>query len=180
MVHYNCKVVVCGEGSVGKTSLIRRFVQQTFTHDYITTVGSNFLLKKLNLAEKTKMTMQIWDLSGQDSFRTVRPQYYLHSHGGILVFDLTRKTTMDELNKWYEEFIRKSGIVPLMVFGNKCDLKDQKEVTTEEGVIVAEKFNAPYIETSALDGTAVESSFTDLAWRIIKRLNEKRRNMRPK
>ncbi len=87
---------------------------------------------------------------------------------------------MDELNKWYEEFIKKTGIVPLMVFGNKCDLKDQKEVTTEEGVIVAEKFNAPYIETSALDGTAVESSFTDLAWRIIKQLNEKRRNMRSK
>jgi small GTP-binding protein len=141
-------------------------------------VGSNFLLKKLNLAEKTKMTMQIWDLSGQDSFRTVRPQYYLHSHGGILVFDLTRKTTMDELNKWYEEFIKKAGIVPLMVFGNKCDLKHQKEVKPEEGVMVAEKFNAPYIETSALDGTAVESSFTDLAWRIIKQLNEKRRNMR--
>ncbi|MFX0085957.1 MAG: GTP-binding protein [Candidatus Hodarchaeota archaeon] len=175
MVHYNCKVVMLGEGSVGKTSLIRRFVQKTFTHDYITTVGSNFLLKKIELAKETKMTMQLWDLSGQDSFITIRPQYYLHSHGGILVFDLTRKPTMNELNKWYNEFVKKAGTVPLMVFGNKCDLREQKEVSREEGEIVARRFNAPYVETSALDGTAVESSFIDLAWRIIQQLNERRK-----
>ncbi|MHA1942645.1 MAG: Rab family GTPase, partial [Candidatus Hodarchaeales archaeon] len=84
---YNCKIILLGQGSVGKTSVIRRFVEQAFSHDYKTTVGSNFLLKKLTLDEDTRMTMQIWDLSGQDSFRNIRTQYFLHSHGGIMVFD---------------------------------------------------------------------------------------------
>jgi small GTP-binding protein len=168
-----------GEGSVGKSSLIRRFVQQTFAHDYITTVGSNFLLKKIDLVpNKTRMNMQLWDLSGQDSFRSIRPQYYLNSHGGILVFDLTRKDTMHELEKWYNEFVKKAGHVPLMVFGNKCDLRDQKAVSLEEGEITAKKFNAPYVETSALDGTAVESSFIELAWEIIRKLDVKRQAIR--
>lgn len=181
MVHYSCKVVLLGEGSVGKSSLIRRFVQKTFTHDYITTVGSNFLLKKIDLVpKKTRMSMQLWDLSGQDSFKNIRSQYYLNSHGGILVFDLTRKDTMQELEKWHNEFVKKAGHVPLMVFGNKCDLQEQKVVSIEEGESIAKKFNALYTETSALDGTAVESSFTALAWKIIERLEEKRKKIRSK
>lgn len=181
MVHYSCKVVLIGEGSVGKSSLIRRLVQKTFTHDYITTVGSNFLLKKIDLVpKKTRMNMQLWDLSGQDSFRNIRPQYYLNSHAGILVFDLTRKDTMQELEKWHTEFVKKAGHVPLMVFGNKCDLQDQKAVSIEEGEEIAKKFNAHYVETSALNGTAVESSFFDLAWKIISQLEEKRKKIRSK
>ncbi len=124
--------------------------------------------------------MQLWDLSGQDSFRNIRPQYYLNSHAGILVFDLTRKDTMEELEKWHSEFVKKAGHVPLMVFGNKCDLQDQKVISLEEGEEIAKKFNATYIETSALDGTAVESSFFDLAWKIITQLEEKLKKIRSK
>ena len=72
MVRYSSKVILLGQGSVGKTSVIRRFVRQAFEHDYKTTVGSNFLIKKLELDKDTRMTMQIWDLSGQDSFRNIR------------------------------------------------------------------------------------------------------------
>ncbi|MFX0174340.1 MAG: Rab family GTPase [Candidatus Hodarchaeota archaeon] len=166
-VHYSCKVVMLGEGSVGKTSLIRRYVKQTFTHDYITTVGSNFLIKKIQLDEESRMTMQLWDISGQDSFRNIRPQYYLHSHGGILTFDLTRNTTLQELEKWYMDFTKKTGHIPLMMFGNKVDLRDQREVLVEDAQMLAHRFNANYFETSALDGTGVEEAFTILAQRIV-------------
>ena len=109
MVMYSCKVVLCGMGGVGKTSVIRRYVEKAFSHDYKTTVGSNFLLKRLNLDDSTRMTMQIWDLSGQDSFREIRTQYFLYSHGAIMVFDLTRGDTLTKLDKWYLDFKEKAG-----------------------------------------------------------------------
>ncbi|NHJ01389.1 MAG: GTP-binding protein [Candidatus Heimdallarchaeota archaeon] len=177
MVHYTTKVVMLGEGGVGKTSLIRRYVEQTFSHNYITTVGSNFLLKKVQLDKNTRMTMQLWDISGQDSFRTIRAQYYLHSHGGILVFDLTRKSTFTELNKWHTDFIKKAGKVPLLVFGNKMDLINQRETSSQEGSAIANEFDSSYFETSALNGTGVEDAFHSLAWKIVDDLNRKRRTL---
>ncbi|MHA2346369.1 MAG: Rab family GTPase [Candidatus Hodarchaeales archaeon] len=174
MVMYNCKIILLGQGSVGKTSVIRRFVEQAFSHDYKTTVGSNFLLKKLTLDEDTRMTMQIWDLSGQDSFRNIRTQYFLHSHGGIMVFDLTRPETLTDLDRWHLDFTQKAGDVPLMLFGNKCDLVNERLVQSEAGEISAEKYNATYLETSALDGTNVQEAFTELAEQIIAHIEKRR------
>ncbi len=174
MVRYSSKVILLGQGSVGKTSVIRRFVKKAFEHDYKTTVGSNFLIKKLELDDDTRMTMQIWDLSGQDSFRNIRTQYFLHSHGGIMVFDLTRADTLDDLEKWYFDFKEKAGGVPLMLFGNKCDLKKDRAVTTKEGQAKAKKWGATYFETSALDGTGVEEAFFLLANQIVAHIDRKR------
>jgi small GTP-binding protein len=174
MVMYSCKVILLGQGGVGKTSVIRRFVEQAFSHDYKTTVGSNFLLKRLQLDTDTRMTMQIWDLSGQDSFRNVRTQYFLHSHGGIMVYDLTRGDTLADLDKWYEDFTDKAPGVPLMLFGNKVDLKEERTVNREDGEKSAKKFNATYFETSALDGTNVEEAFTTLAKQIIAQIDARR------
>ncbi|MHA1444079.1 MAG: Rab family GTPase [Candidatus Hodarchaeales archaeon] len=174
MVRYSSKVILLGQGSVGKTSVIRRFVRKAFEHDYKTTVGSNFLIKKLELDEDTRMTMQIWDLSGQDSFRNIRTQYFLHSHAGILVFDLTRKDTLADLDKWFLDFKEKAGDVPLMLFGNKCDLHDIRAVTNEEGHAKAKKFGATFFETSALAGSGVEEAFFLLARHIVEHIDRKR------
>ena len=174
MVRYSSKVILLGQGSVGKTSVIRRFVRKAFEHDYKTTVGSNFLIKKLDLDENTRMTMQIWDLSGQDSFRNIRTQYFLHSHGGILVFDLTRKVTLTDLDSWFLDFKEKAGNVPLMLFGNKCDLHDVRVVTSEEGRAKAKKIGAQFVETSALDGSGVEEAFFLLARQIVDHIDLKR------
>jgi len=174
MVRYSSKVILLGQGSVGKTSVIRRFVRQDFEHDYKTTVGSNFLIKRLELDDETRMTMQIWDLSGQDSFRSIRTQYFLHSHGGIMVFDLTRKDTLADLDKWYIDFKEKAGDVPLMLFGNKSDLLDERAVTNEEGLKKAKKYGATFYETSALDGTGVEESFFLLAKQIVDHIDRRR------
>ncbi len=164
-----------GQGGVGKTSLIRRYVQHTFSNEYIKTIGSNFLLKNIQLKEGMKMTMQLWDISGQKVFRNIRPQYYLNSRGGILVLDLTRHTTLESLENWYSDFTQKTGKIPLMIFGNKSDLQDDREVQFDEGKMVAEKFGAEYLETSALDGTGVESGFLNLAWRVIDHFTSKQK-----
>ncbi len=166
MVSYLAKVVLLGTGEVGKTSLIRRYVQHTFTHDYLATIGSNFLIKRINLEEGKKMAMQLWDLAGQESFRNIRSKYYLGASGGILVFDLTRQITLKDLENWYLDFSQKVGKVPLLLLGNKCDLHDQIEVRQEEAESIAQRFGASYTRTSALDGTGIESAFLELAWKI--------------
>jgi small GTP-binding protein len=171
---YSCKVILLGQGGVGKTSVIRRFVEQAFSHDYKTTVGSNFLLKRLQLDSETRMTMQIWDLSGQDSFRNIRTQYFLHSHGGIMVYDLTRPETLESLDKWHFDFTEKAGDVPLMLFGNKVDLSEARAVRPDAGRNKAAQFNATYFETSALDGTNVQEAFTQLANQIIAHIDARR------
>jgi len=180
MVNYSAKIVMLGQGSVGKTSLIRRYVQHTFTHDYLTTIGSNFLIKKICLDEgkNINITLQLWDLSGQDSFRTIRARYYLHARGGILVFDLTRPSTLQQLEKWQMDFTEKVGSVPLMLFGNKCDLRDQISVNQEEAEKMAQRSGATYFTTSALDGTNVESGFFDLAKKIVDHITEKRKTLK--
>jgi len=176
MVKYDVKVVLLGQGGVGKTSLVRRFVKNTFSRDYKQTIGSNFLLKKLELDETTRILLQIWDLSGQESFRTVRSQYYLYSRGAILVFDLTRPSTLHQLENWYDDLIRRTGAIPLMVFGNKSDLIDQIQIDRKEALALAGKFDAQYVETSALTGDGVEASFTDLAWKIIDHIRKNMKN----
>ncbi|MHA1966422.1 MAG: Rab family GTPase [Candidatus Hodarchaeales archaeon] len=173
MVKFDVKIVMLGQGGVGKTSLVRRYVQNTFSHNYQQTIGSNFLLKKLELDKNTRMLMQLWDLSGQDSFRSVRSQYFLYSRGAILVFDLTRTSTLYALDKWFDDLIKRAGEIPLMVIGNKVDLEEQIEVDTYEAESIAEKFNAKYVETSALTGAGVEDTFRDLAWQIIKQISAK-------
>lgn len=171
MVKFDVKIVMLGQGGVGKTSLVRRFVQNTFSQNYQQTIGSNFLLKKLELDKNTRMLMQLWDLSGQDSFRAVRSQYFLFSRGAILVFDLTRTSTLYELDKWYDDLIKRAGKIPLMVIGNKSDLEEKIEVDTYEAKSIAEKYQANYVETSALTGAGVEDTFRDLALQIIQQIN---------
>jgi small GTP-binding protein len=120
------------------------------------------------------MTMQIWDLSGQDSFRNIRTQYFLHSHGGIMVYDLTRPETLNKLDKWHADFTEKAGGVPLMLFGNKVDLEEKRAVKSETAAQKAKQFNATYYETSALDGTNVQEAFTQLAQQIIAHIDARR------
>ena len=177
MVMYSCKVILLGQGGVGKTSVIRRYVEKAFSHDYKTTVGSNFLLKRLVIDSATRMTMQIWDLSGQDSFREIRTQYFLYSHAAIMVYDLTRSETLSKLDKWYLDFKEKAGDVPLMLFGNKCDLTNERAVNHETAEKKAREFNATYFETSALNGQNIEEAFNTLAERIIEHIDTKRRTI---
>ncbi len=173
MVKYDAKIVLLGEGAVGKTSLIHRFVQDTFSSNYKLTIGSNFLLKRIELDQTTRVLFQIWDLSGQQAFRTVRAQYYLYSRGAILVFDLTRLSTFQKLERWYSELIDKTGVIPLMLFGNKSDLEAQIQVDQHHPEEMAQRFNAKYVKTSALTGDGVEESFTELAREVVDHIKTK-------
>ncbi|MFX0162109.1 MAG: Rab family GTPase [Candidatus Hodarchaeota archaeon] len=160
------KVVVIGQGRVGKTSLARRFCEGRFFTSYQTTLGLDLFSKKLNIGDQ-KIKLIIWDTGGQEKLGQLHPYWYQGATGGILVFSLCDKNSFYNVEKWLDEFksYTTPGI-PIFLVGNKSDLKDQIEVSTGEAEEYVKKRGLEYFETSAKDGTNVEDVFKTLAKRI--------------
>jgi len=163
------KVILAGDGAVGKTSLIKKFVTGKFERDYKMTLGTDIFAKVLDVSG-TPVKLIIWDLAGQPHFKHVRSGFYLGAAGALLVYDVTRKSTLENLENWRSEMERNSGDASaVVVVGNKCDLKDLREVKTAEGVDYAKSIDAPFFETSAKEGNNVEKAFEALARVIIEK-----------
>ena len=161
---YRYKIVMLGDGAVGKTALTIKFTEGYFESDYKRTIGSDFAVKRLDLPERdASVTMQIWDLAGQPRFETVRQSFYRGARGGLLVYDVTRRRTFINIDPWKEEAYKAlDAKIPLVVVANKVDLKDSRVVTTEEGKAYADEQSFDYVESSALTGENVEQSYANL------------------
>lgn len=168
---YRYKIVMLGDGAVGKTAMTTRFTQNFFDSDYKRTIGSDFAIKRLTLEDediKTQVTLQVWDLAGQPRFESVRQGFYRGSRGGLLLYDVTRRRTFLNVDIWKEEaFSNLENEIPLVLVANKVDLKDSRVVTTEEGQEYAEKNGFIYVESSALTGENVEEAYSTLCKRMI-------------
>ncbi|MFX1389037.1 MAG: Rab family GTPase [Promethearchaeota archaeon] len=163
------KIVILGDAAVGKTSLINQFVEGSFQEDYKPTLGANIVRKDVNL-NGIKVRLIMWDLAGQEKYRVVRSMYFQGCQGALLVYDVTRYSTFDNVNsKWLKDFkkyVKKEGVYILI--GNKTDLVDQRVVTTERGQEIAQKINAShFIETSAKLGENIEQAFKLLVNQIL-------------
>jgi small GTP-binding protein len=163
---YLFKIVVLGEGAVGKTAIVTRFSHGFFRTDYKTTIGSQFAVKNVDFARDTGNTtvkLQIWDVAGQSRFQILRPMYYRGSSGGLLVFDVTRRRTFIVLEEWLDELYRAiNKKIPLVLVANKTDLPD-RVVEPSEGKEFAAKHDMPYIESSAKTGEGIVDIFQNLA-----------------
>ncbi|MFX0037466.1 MAG: Rab family GTPase [Candidatus Hermodarchaeota archaeon] len=163
------KVVILGDAAVGKTSLINRFVEDKFSEDYRATLGANIVRKDVNL-NNVRVRLIMWDLAGQEKYRVVRSMYFQGCEGALLVYDVTRYNTLDNINsKWlrdFKKYVKKKGVYILI--GNKIDLKDQVVIPTERGKELATKINASsFIETSAKLGENIEEAFSLLVHQIL-------------
>lgn len=163
---YIFKVPVAGDGAVGKTSLIVRYTQGTFTDTYKMTIGTSFAVKTVDL-ENVLVKLQIWDLAGQPHFGGVRPLFYQGSTGVIYVFSVTDRASFDHLLGWMEEARKNSGNVPGILVGNKTDLQDQRAVSREEAETFAAQTGLQYVETSAKLDENVGDAFRQVAITII-------------
>jgi len=168
------KICLVGEAAVGKTSLIRRFVLEDFDDKYIQTLGTKVSKKELSVPpwdgnESVKIDMTIWDIMGQKGFRELLKEAYFYGAKGVIaVADVTRKTTLDDLDDWIEGVYSVTGKIPIQFMANKWDLKDQTELGEEELVQATKAYGSPYFFTSAKTGEGVERAFQDLAERIAK------------
>jgi len=163
------KIVILGDAAVGKTSLISRFVEDSFSEDYRATLGANIIRKDVNL-EKARVRLIMWDLAGQEKYRVVRSMYFQGCEGALLVYDVTRYNTFDSINsKWlrdFKKYVKKKGVYVLI--GNKTDLKHQRAIPTERGRELATKIKAShFIETSAKLGENIEEAFSLLVIQIL-------------
>jgi small GTP-binding protein len=163
---YLFKVVVLGEGAVGKTAIVTRFSHGFFRTDYKTTIGSQFAVKNITVARndgsEVTVKLQIWDVAGQSRFQILRPMYYRGSSGGILVYDVTRRRTFMVLQEWMDELTKAiNKEIPLILVANKTDLPD-RVVEPAEGRKFADEHNMPYIESSAKTGEGIVDIFARL------------------
>jgi len=168
------KIVLGGEGGVGKTTLVQQFVQGEFEKDYKATIGAQIMKKELEFPEwNVKVRFTIWDLAGQAQFARVRQTYVAGAKAGFIVFDVTRRETFDSISNWFKEIHRVDDSVILILVGNKIDLPN-RVVSTEEGKQLGDSLGIPYIETSALNVDIVNEAFKSMAFLLIqeyRRLN---------
>jgi len=157
------KLVFLGEQSVGKTSIITRFMYDTFDNTYQATIGIDFLSKTMYLEDRT-VRLQLWDTAGQERFRSLIPSYIRDSSVAIVVYDITNDASFKQVPKWIEDVRAERGSdVIIMLVGNKTDLADKREVSTEEGEKKANEMGVMFIETSAKAGYNVKQLFRRVA-----------------
>ncbi|KAJ7085734.1 GTP binding protein [Mycena belliarum] len=157
------KIVLLGDQSVGKTSLITRFMYDTFDNTYQATIGIDFLSKTMYLEDRT-VRLQLWDTAGQERFRSLIPSYIRDSSVAIVVFDITNRQSFMSTTKWIEDVRSERGNdVIIVLVGNKADLSDKRQVTLEEATAKSTQLNIMFMETSAKAGHNVKSLFKKIA-----------------
>ncbi len=171
MIAFKKKIVLLGAPSVGKTSLLHRFVDNKFKEDYSSTIGVQFLSKEVTIDERKEIIQfQIWDVGGQSRFVDLRTTFYRGSHGALLVFDQTREKTLDEILMWQAELVKTLGKeVPIVLIGNKVDLIDEPErkINKKKAEQYLKSKSSEYFETSAKTGENVKQAYLSLA-RLIR------------
>ncbi|XP_021571517.1 ras-related protein Rab-6A isoform X2 [Pteronotus mesoamericanus] len=157
------KLVFLGEQSVGKTSLITRFMYDSFDNTYQATIGIDFLSKTMYLEDRT-IRLQLWDTAGQERFRSLIPSYIRDSAAAVVVYDITNVNSFQQTTKWIDDVRTERGSdVIIMLVGNKTDLADKRQVSIEEGERKAKELNVMFIETSAKAGYNVKQLFRRVA-----------------
>ncbi|XP_026152310.1 ras-related protein Rab-33B [Mastacembelus armatus] len=165
------KIIVIGDSNVGKTCLTYRFCGSTFLKNPEATIGVDFRERTLEL-DGERIKLQIWDTAGQERFRKSMVEHYYRSvHAVIFVYDVTSLSSFESIPEWIEECSRHSvgPLVPRIMVGNKCDLRDRKEVHTSTAQCLADRYNFPLFETSAKDPAEkehVDAIFLTLAYRL--------------
>ncbi|KAG3097003.1 Ras-related protein [Phytophthora idaei] len=170
---YLFKIVLIGDSGVGKSNLLSRFTRNEFNLESKSTIGVEFATKSI-VAEGKTIKAQIWDTAGQERYRAITSAYYRGAVGALLVYDITKHGTFENVERWLKELRDHADAnTVIMLVGNKSDLRHLRAVSTEEAMAFAEKNSLAFIETSALEATGVDTAFQRILTEIYKLMSRK-------
>lgn len=160
------KIVLVGDSGVGKTNLLLRYLKNEFNTQTKATVGVEFGNTKVQI-DNALIKAQIWDTAGQERYRSITSAYYKGAHGALIVYDITRKDSFDSVEKWLSD-LKNNGEekMVIMAIGNKCDMVNERVISTEDGEAKAQRNNIAFLETSALNATNVAKAFDELIQKL--------------
>ena len=160
------KLILIGDSSVGKSNILLKYLKGEFDQNSRATVGVEFGTKNIKIKNK-KIKIQIWDTAGQERYRSITSAYYKGAKGAFIVYDITRKLTFDNIDKWVTD-LKTNGDknISIVLIGNKSDLEDKREVEKEEGIKKSEEYKIAFLETSALNGDNIDKAFNELLEQI--------------
>lgn len=184
MANRSCKLVVLGDSGVGKTTLIHKYVNNEFRADFKSTIGADFTAKEIVVENNYKIDLQIWDTAGEIRFHSVGAAFYRGTDACIIVYDVTSRESFNRIKMWQDDLYTKSGVddiptFPLIVFGNKKDLDDKREVTYEEASQWSKANRIPVLEVSAKSGENIEAGFQNIIKIFMEIQNEKNKMQEP-
>ncbi len=167
------KICLLGDAAVGKTSLIKRYVQDKFDDKYIVTLGTKVTMKEVDIRipeknEIVNITLMVWDILGQREFKRLQTSYYRGANGAMVVADFTRKETLASIHGWILSLFNNVGKVPILLLINKSDLLERAAITSDDISDAAEKYNIPHMLTSAKTGENVEKAFLKMSEMLVK------------
>jgi len=162
------KVLTAGQGGVGKTTLLHRYVEGKFSSETKMTIGVEFFLKELMIDDQ-KVVLQLWDFGGQERFRFLLKSYVIGARGALLMFDLTRPMTLEKIQDWVNICRAQNPNLPILFLGSKADLVNNINISTDYIMAFKERFNLyDYLEVSSKTGKNVESVFENVTREILK------------
>ena len=166
------KVILIGDSAVGKTNIMSRFLRGEFLENSKATVGVEFGSKLFNI-DGHNIKAQIWDTAGQEKYEAITGAYYKGSKGAFIVYDITRKDTFDNVDKWIHDLKMTSDPkINIILIGNKSDLEDKREVLNEQGEEKARSFGCAFLETSAMNGDNIDKGFEMMVSDIFKKFGD--------
>jgi len=164
------KLLMIGDSGVGKTCLLLRYANDSFSPTFITTIGIDFKIKNIEIDDK-RIKLQIWDTAGQERFRTITTSYFRGAQGIVLVYDVTDRRSFESIRNWISQIQQHADVhVNKILVGNKSDMLDGKVVSSEEGQKLANEFKMEFWEASAKNDVNVEKTFLSIAKSVKNRL----------
>ena len=158
------KLVFIGDSIVGKTCIIKQCTENTFQDAYLSTIGFDFKTKVFVLKNGKHVRIQLWDTAGQERFKSIAKSYYRGAHGIVLVYDITNRSSFENINKWMVQISEETeNRLPILLLANKVDLDDIRTVSVTEGEEIAKKYGLTIFETSAKENINIEASIKFMA-----------------
>ena len=175
------KLILVGDKSVGKTSIINQFIEKQFINEYIPTIGSDKIMKEIEIKGE-KLNLEIWDTVGQEQYRTVNKIFIKNAQIALIVYDITNRKSFENLNNWYNLIfeINKNSNVIVGVTANKTDLYENQVVDSEEGKNFADEKKMKFFETSAKDYESIEKVFIEICEDYSSKKKEKKKKIKKK